>query len=163
MDKLRGTAIAILAAGVLACAASAMAQAIKQAPPASEPYRPLKRDAAVIQPNDARATAVNVVREINTAEVEHSAWHGTYASWNELYSVPEEQKRWQRLQLSAGPEIVPGWTLSLVASADGKNFELSLRSLADKCGFSFFSDQGGVIYEGSAVRCARVEMVPAHQ
>lgn len=163
MNKLRGTAIAILAAGALACAALAMAQAVKPLPPVNDPYRPLKRDAAIIQANDARTTAVNVVREINTAEVEHSAWHGTYASWNELYSARDEQKRWQRLQLSAGPEIVRGWALSLVASADGKSFELSLRSLADKCGFSFFSDQGGVIYEGSAVRCARVEIVPVHQ
>ncbi|HVA16572.1 MAG TPA: hypothetical protein VMV59_02550 [Candidatus Dormibacteraeota bacterium] len=163
MTKLRGTIVAMFAAGALACAALAMAQAQKPAPPASEPYRPLKRDAAIIQPNDARATAVNVVREINTAEVEHSAWHGTYASWNELYSATDEQKRWQRLQLSAGPEIVPGWTLSLVASADGKSFELSLRSLADKCGFSFFSDQRGVIYEGSAIGCAKVEVVPAHR
>lgn len=163
MNKLRGAAIAILAAGALACAALTMAQAIKQAPPASEPYRQLEPDAAIIQPNEARATAVNVVREINTAEVEHSAWHGTYASWNELHSARDEQKRWQRLQLSAGPEIVPGWTLSLVASADGKSFELSLRNLADKCGFSFFSDQRGVIYEGSAIGCARVEIAPAHQ
>src|SRR5487761_624546 len=85
MIKLRGTAIAILVAGALACAAPAMAQAIKQAPPAREPYRQLKRDAAILRPSDERAPAVNVVRLINTAEAEHKSAHGGYAAWPELY------------------------------------------------------------------------------
>ena len=143
MIKLRGTVVAILAAGALVCAALAVAPAQKPAPVA-----PRDRT-ALIAPSDSHMIGIDVVRQINTAEVEHKAWHGAYASWSDLYSAPDERKRWQRLQLSAGPEVVPGWTLSLVASADGESFELSLRNLQDKCGFSFFSDQRGEIGRAS--------------
>ncbi|MGB7229056.1 MAG: hypothetical protein WBD26_15020, partial [Candidatus Acidiferrales bacterium] len=76
-----------------------------------------------------------------------------------LYSAPELQKNWQPLHLSVGPEVVPGWELSLVAAADGQSFQLSVRNLADPCRLSFFSDQNGIIYEGGALNCS-VQLVP---
>jgi hypothetical protein len=154
MNRLRVFSVAVLVAGALACAAFALAQ--------TQSSEPKVRQMAVEPLRDSRVIGVDIVREINTAEVEHSALHGAFASWDQLYRSPDEQKRWQRLQLSSGPEVIPGWTLALVASADGKSFELSLRSLADRCGFSFFSDQSGVIYEGHAIGCPG-EVLPTKQ
>lgn len=105
---------------------------------------------------DNHAVGLNLVRTVLVAEVEHKEWHGAYASWNDLYNAPDEQKRWGRSEMSAGPEVVPGWKLSLVASGDGQTFKLSIKDLADKCGFSYFADESGVIYQGSlaVVGCA---------
>lgn len=168
MTKLRGIVIAILAAGALACAALAMAQATKQAPPAREPSGQLKRYAAIIQPDDMRTTGVNVVRLINTAEMEYKRAHSGYATWPELYRsgiIAKHEKpglMFGNLNLSEGPEVVPGWTLAMIVAADGQSYELSLRNLPDKCQFSFFSDQGGLIFQGNVIGC-EAGMVPATQ
>ncbi len=168
MNKFKRTVIAILAAGTLACAAFAMAQTIKQAPPPREPYRQLKRDAAILRPGDDRAVGVNVVRLINTAEAEYKHTHGGYAAWPELYSsglIAKDQKRWQQfsnLELAEGPEVVPGWTLAMLVSGDAQSYELSLRNLQDRCEFSLFSDQRALIFRGVVIDCGPA-VVPAHQ
>ncbi len=160
MNKFRGTILAIFVAGALTCAALAMAQAGKPAPA-------IPHDPTVLQaPNAVRTTGVNVVRLINTAEMEYRHAQGRYATWAELYrsgSIANGQKRWplfSGLQPAAGPEVVPGWTLALIPSADGQTYELSLRNLGDKCQFSFFSDQRGLIYQGQVIGCEAAEAVP---
>ncbi len=110
------------------------------------------------------------MRLINTAEVDYRRERGAYATWGELFlsrAIQFQGLRWwspvtqfQGLQLSAGPEVVPGWNVALVVSADRHNYELTLRSVDDKqCRFSFFSDDSGLIYEGGAISCS-VELVP---
>ena len=165
MNKLRGTAIALLLVGALVCAALAMAQTQRPAPVA-----PRNRMAgmALIAPNNSRMTGVNTVRLINTAQAEYKHAHGRYATWDELYRsgiLANDRKRSPQLsglQLSAGPEVVEGWTLAMIVAADGQSYELSLRNLQDKCQFSFFSDQRGLIFQGKVIGCA-ASMVPAHQ
>lgn len=93
MNKLRGTAIAILAAGALACAALAMAQARESAP--TVPHDPMVFQA----PSAVRTTGVNVVRLINTAEAEYKGAHGGYASWPELYRGYHREAR------KGGPDV----------------------------------------------------------
>lgn len=154
MKRAKRTVIVVFIASALACTALVFAQ---QQTPAQ---RDLKRPQAVETSRDSRMIGIDVVRQIETAEVEHRAWHGAFASWDELYNSPDEQKRWQHMRLTAGPEVVPGWELKLVASADGKQFELSLRNTADPCAFSFFSDQRGVIYQGGVIDCS-IELKPA--
>lgn len=156
MNKVRLVAIGTLVTGALAGAAFVMAQQQGTRPPGAD----LARLKAAETTRDSRVIGIDVVRSIETAEVEHKEWHGSYASWDELYRAPDEQRRWQHLQLSAGPEVVPGWRLKLVAAADGEHFELSLHNVADKCGFSFFSDEHGVIYQGGAIDCS-IELKPA--
>src|SRR5487761_205515 len=161
MNRLRGTVIAIFAAGALTCAALAMAQAGKPAPA-------IRHDPMVFQaPNETLATGVNVVRLINTAEMEYKRAQGSYATWDVLFRsglISDLQKRpfFGGVHLAAGPEAVPGWTLALIPSAEGQSYELSLRNLGDKCQFSFFSDQRGLIYEGQVIGCEAVEAIPAH-
>jgi len=163
MNKVRGTIVAMFAAGALACAALAMAQAQKPAP--AIPHDPM-----VFQsPNAVRTTGVNVVRLINTAEMEYEQAHGGYATWPELYRsgiIAKHEKlglMFGNLNLGVGPEVAPGWTLAVIVAADGQSYELSLHNLADKCGFSFFSDQRGLIYQGNVIGCEAAQVVPARQ
>lgn len=155
MNRMRAVTIGIVASSAFVCAALVTAQQQQTAPPRND----LAGVQAVETSRDSRVIGVAAVRTIETAEVEHKAWHGAYASWDELYRAPDEQKRWERLHLSAGPEIVPGWELRLVASADGKHFELSLSNASDECAVSFFSDERGMIYQGVALGCS-AELVP---
>ncbi|HVB07677.1 MAG TPA: tRNA (N6-threonylcarbamoyladenosine(37)-N6)-methyltransferase TrmO [Candidatus Acidoferrales bacterium] len=81
MNKLRGTAVAILLLGTLVCAALATAQTQKPAPVAP-PNRMARM--ALIAPNNSRMTGVNTMRLINTAQAEYKHAHGKYAPWDEL-------------------------------------------------------------------------------
>jgi len=163
MNKLRGTVIAIILLGALAGTALAVAQSGKSAPA-------IPQDPMVFQaPNAARTTGVNVVRLINTSEAEYKSAHGGYATWPELYrsGIIAKHEKLGRMfgnpGLSEGPEVVPGWTLALIVAADGKSYELALRNLQDKCQFSFFSDQRGLIYQGNVIDCETAQVIPAHQ
>jgi hypothetical protein len=54
------------------------------------------------------------------------------------------------LQVSAGPEVMPGYRLDLLVSIDGKSYSLALHDTRDGDGlFSVFSDQSGIIFLGS--------------
>ena len=54
------------------------------------------------------------------------------------------------LQVSAGPEVMPGYRLDLLVSIDGKSYSLALHDMRDGDGlFSVFSDQSGIIFLGS--------------
>lgn len=163
MNKARTIAVAMVALLVLACSVLVIAQQQQTAPPRN----PLARLQAVETSRDSRMTGVNVVRLINTAEAVYKSEHGSYASWSELFcsdAISEREKPgtpFQGLQLSPGPEVVPGWNLAIVVSSDRRNYELSLRSVDDKeCRFSFFSDDSGLIYEGGVIDCS-VQLVPA--
>jgi len=107
---------------------------------------------------EERAKIVNTVRLVNTAEASYfgsADSKGRYASWEELYKsgiVKSLQERpfFKTVQVSPGPEVIPGYRLDLVVSADGKAYLLALHDT--KKGdhlFSAFSDQNGVIFLGS--------------
>ncbi len=54
------------------------------------------------------------------------------------------------LQVSAGPEVMRGYHLDLLVSADGKSYSVALHDTRDGDGlFSVFSDQNGIIFLGS--------------
>ncbi len=121
---------------------------------------------------DQAFLAVNIIRVINTAEVVRCRTkegnidpNEKFRSWDELLSAPcfkEAQglfsagpfSRVSELSFSPGPEIVPGLELRLVVSGDGNHYNLWLGQKRDvQCGFAFFSDERGVIYEGKAIGC----------
>jgi hypothetical protein len=102
--------------------------------------------------------------------------HGRYASWDELNNsgalkTVQDQfgsqasgarvslrssVQWaavKDLQVSAGPEVMPGYRLDLLVSVDGQSYSLALHDTRDGDGlFSLFSDQSGIIYSGSALQ-----------
>ncbi len=97
---------------------------------------------------EERLKAINLVRAINTAEVMYSAniSHGRFTSWTELYSSGVVKD----LQVSPGSEVIPGYHLDLLASADGKSFLVALHDTRAGDGlFSVFSDQTGVLFLGA--------------
>ena len=155
MNSMRAAAVGILVSSALACAAFAQQQ---RTPPGLQ--RELQRPQAVETSRDSRMTGVKVVRLINTAEMDYKQTHGRYATWDELVpsgAISRHEKpgtMFQGLNLSVRPEVTPGWVLDLVTAADGQGYELSLRNVADKCGFSFFSDQRGIIYQGGVIDCS---------
>lgn len=156
MKSMRAVAIGIITIGALACATLIVAQQQN-----ARPRNPLMRVQAVETSRDSRMIGISVVRTIVTAEVTYNLEDGgSFVGWDQLYAAPDMQKYWEQLHLHLGPEVVPGWKLNLVASADGKHFTLSLRNLPDKCGFSFFSDDHGIIYQGGWIDCS-VELKPA--
>src|ERR1700722_1893877 len=111
--------------------------------------------------------AVNVVRLINTAELwykqgskkDGSDAHGQYASWDELYRsgvLKTVQDQWPMvndLQVSASTDLMPGYHLDLLVSADGKSYSIALHDKRAGEGlFSLFSDQNGIIFSGSLLQ-----------
>jgi hypothetical protein len=119
--------------------------------------------------HEERAKAVNVVRLINTAELWYNRGtktkngaidaHGRYASWDELNNsgvLKTVQDQWvmvKDLQVSASPEVMQGFHLDLVVSADGKSYSVALHDTRDGDGlFSVFSDQNGIIFLGSPLQ-----------
>jgi len=97
---------------------------------------------------EERGKAINLVRAINTAEVLYSVniSHGRFALWTELY----DSGLVKDLQVSPGPEVIPGYHLDLLASPDGKSFMVALHDKKDGDGlFSVFSDQSGIIFLGA--------------
>jgi hypothetical protein len=97
---------------------------------------------------EERRKAINLVRAINTAEVLYNVniSHGRFASWTDLY----DSGLVKELQVSPGSEIIPGYHLDLLASADGKSFMIALHDTKDGDGlFSVFSDQSGIIFLGA--------------
>jgi hypothetical protein len=119
--------------------------------------------------HEERAKAVNLVRLINTAENWYNVGtntearviesHGRYASWDELNdsgvlkTVQGLLPMAKNLQVSAGPEVMQGYRLDFLVSADGKSYSLALHDTRDGDGlFSFFSDQNGIIFSGSPLQ-----------
>jgi len=59
----------------------------------------------------------------------------------------------KNLQVSAGLEVMQGYRLDLLVSADGKSYSLALHDTRDGDGlFSLFSDQNGIIFLGSPLQ-----------
>ena len=157
MKSMRAIAIAVVVSGTLACAAllAAQQQAGRQqamAMPAS--------------PSPDLQTGINLVKTVVTAEIAYSTSHGgSFVPWDELYQSPDTQKFWQpsseqpnspQLQISGGPEVIPGWTLSALASPDGKTFQVWARNSTNQCGLSVLSNESGLVYEAGYADCVQL-------
>jgi hypothetical protein len=164
MNKMRAVAIGILASGALACGVLAVAQQTqKQRSPWAGDVSGLSLTETS---RESRLVGLDVVRAINGAEARYKYLNGSYATWLTLFRSGGmnnghillgwnlREKQFGRMELSIGPEVVPGWTLSLVTAGKGESYELSLRNLGDPCAFSFFSDQHGIIYQGGVIDCS---------
>jgi hypothetical protein len=56
--------------------------------------------------------------------------------------------------LSSGPEILPGWSLRLNVTADGKAYDVLFEDTTDQsCGYAVVSDERGVIRQSKAIDC----------
>jgi hypothetical protein len=148
----RNVAVAVLLAGGLLVSSGVRAQQ-KNSPTIQDRQR------------EQHSLAINIVRAINTAEVNYKKAHGSYATWSTLYTngdFTDSGTKWSSESLptvahamyGSGPEIVPGWKLRLNLSKDGSAYDLSLEDVTDpKCGYAVTSDERGMIRQGRSVAC----------
>ena len=161
MIRMRKFVLGISVLAFLACVGLAMAQS-------GNPSRRVAQQAMAIERvQDSHMLGVSLVHFLNDSEADYKAKEGKYADWEELANSAYFQARkgrWAQTEgvtVSPGPEIIPGWRLSLVCSADGASYQLMLQKAGDKvCMFSFFSDPSGLIYQGQIVDCS-AHAVPA--
>jgi hypothetical protein len=118
---------------------------------------------------ERRSFAMNLVRAINVAEANYKKSHdGGYATWDTLQGngdFTESGTKWagesfptvQHALYGRGPEIVPGWKLRLLISANGNAYDLLLEDVTDpKCGYAVMSDERGLIRQGKAIDCGGI-------
>jgi hypothetical protein len=113
--------------------------------------------------SDQNVRAVNLMRIINAAEYSYRRDHSRFGAWEELYNsgaVEDAQKhstQWGDVSISAGPEVISSHRLGLLVSPDGTSYSVSLHDTQSApCGFSLFSDESGLIYQGAALDCPRI-------
>jgi hypothetical protein len=111
----------------------------------------------------SREKAIEVVRVINTAEYDYRTDHGRFGSWNEVYAsgaVTNLEQNWPKmndLSIASGSEVIPGFRLTLLVAEDGAAYSLSLHEMQGHgCGLSVFSDQSGLIYQGTIIDCPQI-------
>jgi hypothetical protein len=105
-----------------------------------------------------RMSALSAARFINTVEVNHRRRQGAYLPFGELGKssvVSDLNKKgslyqvFQTMSFDSDKDVVPGFELRFTLGRDSYSFRLTDRN--DPCGFSYFSDPRGVIYEGQAI------------
>jgi hypothetical protein len=128
-----------------------------QTPEPQSPNRPLT----------PREKAIEVVRVINTAEYDFRNDHNRFGTWNEIYAsgvVTNLEQTWPRmkdLSIASGPEVIPGFRLTLLVAEEGGAYSLSLHEIQSHgCGLSVFSDQSGLIYQGTVIDCPQITDPP---
>ena len=109
--------------------------------------------------------AINLLRRINTVELDYRMKHGSYVTWDVLVTNEEfasQGMKWAAqndpqlagAHFSKGPEILPGWTFRLDLTNDGKGYDLLLEDTTDKlCGYAAVTDERGVIRQSKAIDC----------
>jgi hypothetical protein len=112
-----------------------------------------------------RSLAINLLRAINTAEMNYRQNHGSFAPWEVLVASEEFTNRGMKwaarndpqlanVHLSNGSEILPGWKLRLDLTADGKGYDVLLEDTTDKaCGYATITDERGVIRQSKVIDC----------
>jgi len=110
-----------------------------------------------------REKAIEVVRVINTAEYDYRTDHNRFGTWDEVYAsgvVTSLEQTWPRMKdlaISSGPEVIPGFRLTLLVAEEGAAYSLSLHEMQSHgCGLSVFSDQSGLIYQGTVIDCPQI-------
>ena len=114
--------------------------------------------------NARHMLAISILRSINTAEVGYQFRHDSYVTWDDLLASKEFAEYEKEclanvpelaaVHFSKGAEILPGWTLRLNLTNDGKGYDLLLEDNMDKaCGYAAATDERGVIRQSKWIDC----------
>lgn len=99
--------------------------------------------------------ALNLVRTIASVEATIKIKRSSYGSIQDAIAFGQSYGDFKDVAISAADSssaTVKDYRISLVASADGQHFQISMRPISG-CGVSFFTNEAGVIYQGSALGC----------
>ena len=118
--------------------------------------RSAPQDASVHQ---RKASAVTLLRVINTAEAIHKVKHNRFGSLSELAesgSLDAAGERYGRawkplaFDKNAVAERLPGYAMHFTLDGDGQTYSVAL---TDKSTYdSFFTDERGLIYEAKPIQ-----------
>ncbi|MGA3327060.1 MAG: hypothetical protein ABSF45_21555 [Terriglobia bacterium] len=108
------------------------------------------------QQKDRRMQALAVTRFVNTLEHRYKKDHGRLLALAELHDPAIVQEMgltetfaYKNSSFVAGTDVMQGFELSFTLGEDSYSFRVTDKT--DPCGFSFFSDQRAVIFEGHAI------------
>ena len=119
-----------------------------------------------------RQRAVDFVRAINTAEYQFRNEQGRFGSWNEIsqrvWKISAKRRAENPEAFAATPDEQAGAephssNLEVIASADGMKYSVALTDSDTRtqgCGFSLFSDQSGLVYQGTVIDCPHIVDAP---
>lgn len=97
--------------------------------------------------------AMNLVRIISTIEGEMKATEQSFVSLQKVLQHRVMQSRLQGISVvDIDSATIKDYRLSVVPSADGQHFQLSLVPKSG-CGYSLFTNETFVIYEAKALGC----------
>ena len=118
------------------------------------------------EPTPERVLAVQVLRALNTAEVNYASGAGHFGTWDDLRPVVAKWKAqtakgtWGDALQSLDPDLtndpLPGWKLRIMVANDGKHYSLELHK-DQQCDVNGFSDDTGVIYLGASLGCEKAQ------
>ncbi|HUJ40651.1 MAG TPA: hypothetical protein VLW54_08905 [Candidatus Acidoferrales bacterium] len=105
---------------------------------------------------ERRATAIALVRAINTSEAVELQTRGSFAAWETLLSHHAEYidkcMRQNGIRLGSMPEVLPGWNLRLNVRQDGKAYDLMLEDVANKqVPYGAYSNETGMIWDAAPI------------
>jgi hypothetical protein len=105
----------------------------------------------------SRAEALSLTRTLGTMEATAQAQVGSFLSLEQLFQPAQFKKLKDQVTLTDSCSgTVKDYKISVVVSADGKHFRVSLKS-TEHCNGSFFVDESFIIYEGNAIGCDEKE------
>jgi len=100
------------------------------------------------------AEALTLVRAFSTAEAEKKQTEQGFVSLPKLMQDGTLQRRLQEISvLDAHTATIRDYRLSVVPSADGEHYQLSLAPKSG-CGYTLFTNESFVIYEAKALGCS---------
>jgi hypothetical protein len=101
----------------------------------------------------SQTEALSLVRALSTTQAEKKVTDHTFASLEKLSQHRALQRRLEGSNLlDAHSASIKDYILSVVTSADGQHFQLSLAPKSG-CGYSLFTNESFVIYEAKALGC----------
>jgi hypothetical protein len=114
--------------------------------------------------NAQHMLAIGILRSINTIELSFRIEHGSYVGWDDLLASKEfveyekeclaHVPEFAAAHFSKGAEILPGWTLRLNLTNDGRGYDLLLEDTMNRaCGYAAVTDERGVIRQSKAIDC----------
>lgn len=97
--------------------------------------------------------ALSLIRTMNSTEHSFKIKSSSFGSLEDVIKYGQLDRTKPEIVLSDGNSgTLKDYQLSVVASSDGRHYQISLRP-SSGCGASFFTNESSVIYQGQALGC----------